>query len=153
MSKTKKKKSPCLDLKGSLENRQTGSSMGSQAFYREVQTMAEMVPQVSLSSFFSPGAILLLVTFRISSNRTDLISKSSKLQIYPEVWIGSFKDKSKCYVSYKRPLRNPDLKLYCQNFQLRKNKNVSSVIYPTPKQLTFPCIHTTEFLAGTTFHL
>lgn len=29
--------------------------------------------------------VLLVVTFSISSKRTDLISKSSKLQIYPEV--------------------------------------------------------------------
>lgn len=34
---------------------------------------------------------IIILTFSISSRRTDLISKSSKLQIYPEVCIGSLK--------------------------------------------------------------
>lgn len=40
---------------------------------------------------FSYKIELIKLTFNISSRRTDLISKSSKLQIYPEVCIGSLK--------------------------------------------------------------
>lgn len=35
----------------------------------------------------------IVFTFMISSSRTDLISRSSKLQIYPDVWMGSYAPK------------------------------------------------------------
>lgn len=39
-----------------------------------------------------------MFTFMISSSRTDLISRSSKLQMYPDVWIGS------CFFLRYKPL-------------------------------------------------